>query len=199
MCHEIGLKLNPEKCCFGQKEVKFYGNTISTHSVKPDPNKVDAKIKMPTPQNKTELASFLGMCNYLGPYIPHLSDVTATLRELNKKKTEFTWNQTYERAFKKAKLHVTNAVTLKYFDPVNPIVLECEASGTGIGGMLLQDGHPITFVSQALADTQRRYSNIERELLVIMVIVEKLHHYIFGCKFIVHTDHSPLVNLFQKC
>ena len=69
-CHEIGLKLNPEKCFFGQREVKFYGNTISTDGVKPDPHKVDIIIKMLAPQNKTELASFLGMCNYLSQYIP---------------------------------------------------------------------------------------------------------------------------------
>ena len=167
--------------------------------MKPDPNKVDIVIKIPAPQNKTELASFLGMCNYLSQYIPQLSDVIATLRELNKKKTECTWDQTYERAFRKAKLHVTNAVTLMYFDPVKPIVLECDASGTGIGGTLLQDGHPITFVSHALTETQKHYSNVKRELLALVVIMEKLHHFIFGHIFSVHTNHSPLVILFQRC
>ena len=93
-CRKIGLKLNPEKCSFGQREVKFYGNTVSAYSVKPDPKKVDVIIKMLSPQNKTELASFLGMYNYLSSYIAHLSDVTATLRQINKKKTDFTWNHT---------------------------------------------------------------------------------------------------------
>ena len=55
-CHKIGLKLNPEKCSFGQREVKFYGNTVSADGVKPDPKKVDIIIRMPSPQNKTELA-----------------------------------------------------------------------------------------------------------------------------------------------
>ena len=96
-CHEIELKLNPDKCCFGQKEVKFYGNTISTDGIKPDPDKVDVILKMPTPQNKAELASFLGMCNYLSPYIPCLSDVIVTLRKLNKKTVEFMWDPTYDK------------------------------------------------------------------------------------------------------
>ena len=191
--------MSPDKCCFGQQEVKFYGNTISTNGIKPDPGKVDVILKMPTPGNKTELASFIGMCNYLSPYILHLSDVTDTLRQLNKKSVEFTWNPTYDRAFRQAKLHVANAAMLKYFDPLKPIVLECDVSGTGIGGMLLQDGQPVTFVSQALTDTQRRYSNIEHELLTVVVTIQNLHHYIFRCQFSVHTDHSPLVNLFQKC
>ena len=94
---------------------------------------------------------------------------------------------------------MANAVTLQYFDPMKPIVLECDASGNGVSGTLLQDGQPIVFVSQALTETQKRYSNIERELLAMVVVMEKLHHYVFGRRFNVHTDHSPLVSLFKKC
>ena len=97
-CREIGLKLNPEKCQFGEKEVKFYGNIISSDGVKPDPAKVDVILNMPSPKSKLELASFLGMCNYLSTYIPHLSDITTALRSLNKKKVDFAWSPTYEKA-----------------------------------------------------------------------------------------------------
>ena len=93
-CHEIGLKLNLDKCEFRQISVKFYGNVVSNQGLKPDPKKVDVIVKMPVPKNKTELASFLGMCNYLSSYILRLSDVTSTLRELNKN-IYFTWNATY--------------------------------------------------------------------------------------------------------
>ena len=74
MIHEIGLKLNPDKCEFGKSEVTFYDNVVSDQGFEPDPHKVDAIVKMPTPSNKTELFSFLGMVNYLAPYIPKLSD-----------------------------------------------------------------------------------------------------------------------------
>ena len=57
----------------------------------------------------------------------------------------------------------------------------------------------IPFISQALTSTQQHYSNIECELLAVVVIVEHLHHYIFGRKFTIHTDHSPLANIFKKC
>ena len=100
------------------------------------------------------------------------------------------------KSFRQAKLHVGNAVTLKYF---NPIVLQCDASGVSISGALFQDRALITFISQALTDTQKRYSNIECELLALVVVVEHLHHYIFGRQFDINTDHTPLVNLFQKC
>ena len=69
----------------------------------------------------------------------------------------------------------------------------------GVGGVLLQHGQPVTFISQALIDTQKHYSNIERELLAVVIVIEHLHHYVFGRQFMVHTDHAPLVNLFEKC
>ena len=78
-CREIGLKLNPDKCEFRQTSVAFYGNVVLDQGLRPDPKKVDIIVKMPPPQNKTELASFLGMCNYLSAYIPRLSDVTSIL------------------------------------------------------------------------------------------------------------------------
>ena len=52
-CHEIGLKLNPDKCIFGESSVPFYGNVISDQGLKPDPKKVNVIVKMPAPKDKT--------------------------------------------------------------------------------------------------------------------------------------------------
>ena len=160
-CREIRLKLNPEKCIFGKPQVKFYGNIVGKDGLKADPEKVEAIVNLPAPTNKTEISSFLGMCDYWAPFVPHLSDITEPLRQLIKKATIFTWNESYNRAFRKVKLCVANAVTLRYFDPEKSFTIECDASGAGIGGALIQDGQPILFVSQALTDTQKCYSNIE--------------------------------------
>ena len=118
---------------------------------------------------------------------------------MNRKNVDFTWNAIYDKAFRQAKLHVANAVTLKYFKPQTPIDIECDTSGVGVSGVLLQNGHPVTFISQALTDTQKWYSNIEHELLALVIVVKHLHHYVFGRQFTVHTDHAPLVNPFNKC
>ena len=67
---EIGLKLNPGKCEFGKTAVKFYGNIMSYQGLKPDQAKII--IRMPILKDTTELSSFLGflgMCQYLSPYI----------------------------------------------------------------------------------------------------------------------------------
>ena len=141
------------------------------------------------------------MCNYLRPYIPRLSVASqCTLRELNRKNVEFTWNLTCMRKhLNKCKTPCGKCSNMvQYFDQMKPIVLECDASGNGISGTLLQDGQPIVFVCQALPETQKRYFNIERGLLAMVVVMEKLHHYVFGRCFNVHTDHSPSGKPFPK-
>ena len=57
---------------------------------------------------------------------------------------------------------------------------DCNPSGVGVGGVLLQNGQPVTFISQALTDTQKCYSSIERELLAVVIVIKHLHHYVFG-------------------
>ena len=57
--------------------------------MKPDPKKVEAIAKMAKPVNKTELQIILGMANYLAKFAPHLNDVTAPIRDLLKKDSEF--------------------------------------------------------------------------------------------------------------
>ena len=66
---------------------------------------------------------------------------------------------------------MVNAVTIQYFNPGQPIVLECDASGNGVWGTLLQNGQPVIFMSQALTRTQKLYSNIERELLAMVMVI----------------------------
>ena len=105
-----------------------------------------------------------------------------------------------KKPFRQAKLYVGNAVTLKYFDPLKPIVIECDASGTGIGGTLLQDRSTCyLYFSSINWHTKEILKHWACELLTVVVIIEHLHHYIFRHQFTLHTDHSPLVSLFQKC
>ena len=141
----------------------FMATLSALKGVKPDPAKVDVIIKMPSPKLKVELASFFFcMCTYLSAYIPWLSDITTTLRQLNKKSVKFIWNSTYKRVFRQAKLHIANAVTLQYFGPGQPIVLECNASGNGVGGTLLQNGQSHYFHFTCPSQTLRRGTPILR-------------------------------------
>ena len=110
----------------------------------------------------------------------------------------FIWNSQYDKIYQQAKNYILdNVITLCYYDPNLPLSLETDASQSGIA-VLLQEGRPIAFMSRALAETQSRYSNIEREILGIVTGIEYFHQYLFGRKFILYTDHKPMENLVLK-
>ena len=97
-CKETGLKLNPDKCFIKQDQIKFYGIICTKDGIQPDPSKVSALKQMAPPANKQEVQTILGMANYMSPFIPNLSTLTAPLRELITDKTPFCWNATYQQA-----------------------------------------------------------------------------------------------------
>jgi hypothetical protein len=73
-----------------------------------------------------------------------------------------------------------------------PFVLECDASGEGIGAVLMQGGHPIVFESWKLSQPERLYSIYDKEMLAIMHALTKFRQYLVGNKFVVKTDHNSL-------
>ena len=73
-CREVSLKLNAAKCIFKAKQVVFYRHLVHTNGLSRDPQKVQVISNMPVPSNKTKLQSYIGMCNFLSSYVPHLTD-----------------------------------------------------------------------------------------------------------------------------
>ena len=163
VAHKYDLVFNPQKTHVKAQAVNFFGCLYDANGVHPDPGKVDAVHALPAPTNITELQEFLGLVTYLSPFIPGLSTLTAPLRELLKKDTDFSWNRTYNIAFEWVKEAVISDTTLRYFDPSLPVTIQVDASQVGLGAALLQNGKPIAFASKALTKTECRYVNIERE------------------------------------
>ena len=154
-CHEIGLKLNPDKCIFKSTQVLFFGHLVTSDGLKPDPKKINAITNMPVPQNKTELQSFVELCNYLSCYVPHLTDVLSPLRALTVKSIEFKWEQLHNKTFKKVKQAIANSCMLQYFNSEDPIVIQVDASSIGVGIALMQQGRVVSYQSRALTPTQQ--------------------------------------------
>ena len=197
-CREIGLKLNADKCTFKSIQVLFFGHLISSKGLKPDPKKIDAIIQMPVPQNKkAQLQSFIGLCNYLTCFVPHLTNILLPLCTITAKASEFQWEKLHSDAFARAKQVIANLCT-QYFNSEDPIVIQVDASSIGVGAALLQQGHVVSYYSRALTPTQQRYSSIECEWYGLVNGIEHFHHYIFGQDFVVQTDHQPLVQLTKK-
>jgi hypothetical protein len=73
-----------------------------------------------------------------------------------------------------------------------PFVLGCDASGEGIGVVLMQGGHPIVFKNQKISKPDRLYSIYDKEMLAFMHSLTKFRQYLVGSKFVVKTDHNSL-------
>ena len=169
-----GLTLNSKKCHIKQKSVSFFGVTFGEDGMSPDPKKIPGIVDMPSPRDPTQLQSFLGMVNFMHPFIPHLSASTAPLRQLLAKNAIFQWTPSTELAFQRLKDLITEAQnrSLKFYDRSKPITVKADASKDGLGTALLQDNHPIAFASKSLSDAEKRYDNIERELLAAVFACE---------------------------
>ena len=185
--------------------VKFAGHIVSADGVFPDPEKVEAISRFPTPQDLTSLRGFLGLSNQLGSFVPDLAQVTKPLRELLKKDVTWRWLHEHKVAFEKTKEILTSDLVMKAFDPKLPTSLMSDASRLfGLGYVLLQhesDGRPrlICCGSRSLSDPETRYATIELECLGIQWAISKAHFYLYGLQeFTVVTDHKPLLGIFKK-
>ena len=87
---------------------------------------------------------------------------------------------------------------LTYFDKTKKHTIQCDSSKRGLGAVILQESKPVMYMSRALTETEQRYSNIERELLAIVFVLERLNHYTFGRTITVQSDHQPLQSIWKK-
>ncbi len=93
--------------------------------------------------------------------------------------TEWHWEESQQQSFELLRKLITEAPTLKYYDVNKAVTLSVDASSEGIGAVILQDGRPVAYGSRALTDCQRRYAQIEKELLAILYGCEKFHQYMY--------------------
>ncbi|UYV83953.1 K02A2.6-like [Cordylochernes scorpioides] len=197
------LEEHNERCQFGVKTVKFLGHTLSSEGLFIDEEKLDAITKMEAPRSTKELKSFLGMVNYLGKFIPNLADKLQPLNSLLSTKNEWVWDEPQKKSFNLLKQELISRPNLALFDPSRTTIVSADASSFGIGGVLRQeqpDGSlkPIAYVSRTLSETEKRYSQIEKEGLAIVWTCERLKDYVTGIKIHIETDHKPLIAIFTS-
>ena len=153
---------------------------------------------MPSPQNLTELQTFMGMVNYLRRFSPILAQTSEPLRQLTKKDVRFVWQPEHLKAFQSLKQIITEAPVLAHYDPEKENLIQSDGSLKGIGCVLMQEGRPVCYASQSLSEAESRYSNIEREILAACWSLKKFNHYVFSKKVVIETDHKPLESIWKK-
>lgn len=192
--HKLRVKI--EKCEFGKKQVQYLGHLISDQGVAVDPTKIEARSSWPKPKNIRGLRGFLGLTGYYRKFIQDYGKIAAPLTNMLKKDS-FEWSTSSEVAFQRLKSAMTKAPVLSLPDFSETFIVECDASGNGVGAVLLQQ-RPIAFFSQALQGKNLLLSTYEREILALVLAVQKWRPYLLGRKFIVRTDHQSLKHLWTQ-
>ena len=101
----------------------------------------------------------------------------------------FNWKQEQETAFQLIKKRMTSAPVLAFYNVKKPVTVSCDVSNFAV---LLQENKPIAYASSALTDTEKRYAQIEKELLAVVYALEKFNQYVYGKTVQVESDHKPL-------
>ena len=192
------IKFNLHKIQLKKSEVTYMGNIIGNGVVKPDYEKVRAIVEMPAPTCKKDIQRLLGMLNYLSQYIPNMSTITVPLRNLLKKDVPFEWNFEQEQAFEKIKSILSSPESLRIYDPMKPLQIECDSSKFGIGACLLQEDKPVAYYSKALTPAEINWFPIEKECLAIVCAAERFRHFIYGKDVEVKSDQKPLETITKK-
>ncbi|XP_055619559.1 uncharacterized protein K02A2.6-like [Toxorhynchites rutilus septentrionalis] len=197
--NEHNVKLNKSKIRLCETSVKFYGHVLTSKGLQPDESKISTIRNFPIPINRKEVHRFIGMVNYLSRFIPNLSANLTNLRKLISESVPWRWTEAEDNEFKCVKLLVADFRTLKYYNPMNPLTIECDASCFGLGAAVYQEEGVIGYASRTLTATERNYAQIEKELLAILFACVRFDQLVVGNpKVSIKTDHKPLINVFRK-
>jgi hypothetical protein len=169
---------------------------VSPEGISTDPEKLKALSEWPTPKNKHDTRSFLGLCTYYRRFISGFADIAKPLTKLTENKRSFQWTSEAQAAFKRLKVALCAAPILAYPKPGEGFIVDTDASNCGIGVVLsqVQNGEErvIAYYSKTLNKAERNYCVTRRELLAIVSTLEHFHKYLYGQKFHLRTDHSAL-------
>ena len=140
------LYAKESKCDIGMTKVLYLGHIIGEKGVQVQKEKIQAIIDYPTPKALTKIKGFLGICSYYKRFFKGFSQLCAPLTNLMKKGA-FKWINEVQLTFEKMKKVMSTFPILSLPNFSQPFILECDASGEGIGAVLMQNRHPVAYES----------------------------------------------------
>ncbi|XP_060181956.1 uncharacterized protein LOC132611554 [Lycium barbarum] len=179
------------KCDFAQSQIEYLGHIISGKGVSTDSRKIAAMVDWPQPSTLKELRGFLGLTGYYRKFIKNYAITSRPLTQLLKKEG-FKWGPEASKAFEELKGAMTTAPVLALPDFNKPFVLEVDACNSGVGTVLMQERRPLAFMSQMLSKRHMGLSTYEKELIALLMAVDRWRHYLHPNHFIIKTDHFSL-------
>jgi hypothetical protein len=160
------LFVKTSKCLFACSSLEYLGHIISADGVATDPQKMQAMVDWPVPTTVTELRGFLGLTGYYRKFVRNYAIIARPLTLLLKKKS-FIWTESATTAFQALKQAMSSTPVLCLPDFSKQFVVETDACDTGIGAVLMQDQHPIAYLSKPLGAAHLALSIYDKELLAL--------------------------------
>ena len=195
---KAGLTVHPKKCDFAKSEVRYLGHVLGRGLIRPQMDKVQAIKDCPQPQTKKDVRSFLGLAGWYRRFVPDFATRAAPLSDLTRKSgsSRVQWGADQEGAFNDLKGALCHDPVLQSPDFNKPFTVQTDASGIGLGAVLLQgegtDQRPVAYISRKLFPRETRYAAVELECLAIKWALDTFKYYLLGRDFLLETDHRAL-------
>ena len=132
--------------------------------------------------NPEDIIGIIGMVTQLSKFLKNLSALCEPLRQLKRQDVPWTWTAEHDDALQKIKNAVTQTPALKYFNSEDETNLQCNASQSGLGAALTQNGRRVSHASRTLTEMEQQYAQIEKETLAVVYGLDKFHSYTYGLR-----------------
>jgi hypothetical protein len=195
LLEENKLCIKKSKCSFAKQSLEYLGHIIGANGVSTDPSKIAAVQQWPTPTNVKQLRGFLGLTGYYRKFIRQYGVICRPLTTLLCKNVPYVWSPQVQDAFITLKHALTQAPVLALPDFSKEFVIETDACATGVGAVLMQQGHPLAFLGKALGPKNQSLSIYDKECLAIVLALERWKSYLQHKAFTVYTDQRSLIHL----
>ena len=151
-----------------QEEIVYLGFIISTDGLKMDPKKVKAILECPTSKNVGKVRSFHGLGSFYRKFIKNFSAVCNVITNtMRGDKQEFKWTHGADKSFEALKQKVAKLPILAFPNFNKVFQVECDASGSAIRVVLIQEGKHVAFFSEKLNDAKRKYSMYDQDFMLL--------------------------------
>jgi hypothetical protein len=194
--HHLYAKFS--KCAFWLKEIQFLGHVLSAKGIVVDPNKVKDILEWKLPTTVHQVRSFLGLAGYFHRFIPNFSKIVKPITSLLKNDTKFDWSSKCNEAFEQLKVLLTTTPVLAQAVIEKPFYVYCDASGSGLGCVLMQEGRVIAYASRQLRRHEEHYPTHDLVLAAVVHALKIWHHYLLGNTCHLYTDHKSLKYIFTQ-
>jgi hypothetical protein len=174
------------------------GHILSAEGVAVDPSKVKDILEWKPPTTVHQVRSFLGMAGYYRRFIPDFSRIAKPITELLKNHVKFVWSSECNKAFEELKKLMTTTPVLTQPNIEKAFDVYCDASGIGIGCVLMQEGRVIAYASRQLKHHEEHYPTHDLELAAVVHALKIWRHYLLGNTCHIYTDHKSLKYIFTK-